>query len=243
MVAIVTAGRLLAPLIGGQILRFSGWRGVFVVLPCCACAATAYLRVPETGRRSGARARPCSHRSRRTGASCPTRRLGHMRGGMAFASMFVHHRHAVRVHRVFPRVAAALRAAVRPERRRHHDRQLHEHAARRPPSLAAASRGARRADGWGGLWSIVACSSSSAWSGSCPRTARRPHASLSAQRGRVGGRVRRDAAGARALASVAIGALADGTPFAMGVTIGVAGVCFAGRYLVLRWHGGPSAGA
>ena len=47
-----------------------------------------------------------------------------------------------------------------------------------------------------------------------------------------------------ALASVAIGALADGTPFAMGVTIGVAGVCFAGRYLVLRWHGRPvKAGA
>ncbi|MDR9259221.1 hypothetical protein FEP25_00011 [Burkholderia multivorans] len=43
-----------------------------------------------------------------------------------------------------------------------------------------------------------------------------------------------------ALASVAIGVLADGTPFAMGVTIGVTGVlCFVGRYLVLRWHGRP----
>src|SRR5207253_3241346 len=51
MVAIVTAvGPLLAPLIGGQILRFAGWRGVFVVLAVfgALCAATAYLRVPET---------------------------------------------------------------------------------------------------------------------------------------------------------------------------------------------------
>ena len=46
-----------------------------------------------------------------------------------------------------------------------------------------------------------------------------------------------------AIASVAIGALADGTPFAMGVTIGVTGVlCFVGRMLVLRWHGRPAKG-
>jgi DHA1 family bicyclomycin/chloramphenicol resistance-like MFS transporter len=43
-----------------------------------------------------------------------------------------------------------------------------------------------------------------------------------------------------ALASLAIGMLHDGTPKGMGTVIAVTGVLtFAGRTLVLRWHGTP----
>lgn len=51
MVAIVTSvGPLLAPLLGGQILRFAGWRMVFVVLTLfgVGCTIAAFLKVPET---------------------------------------------------------------------------------------------------------------------------------------------------------------------------------------------------
>ncbi|MEX3526864.1 MAG: MFS transporter [Burkholderia sp.] len=52
MVAIVTSvGPLLAPLLGGQILRFAGWRMVCVVLTLfgIGCTIAAFLKVPETG--------------------------------------------------------------------------------------------------------------------------------------------------------------------------------------------------
>lgn len=43
---------------------------------------------------------------------------------------------------------------------------------------------------------------------------------------------------------LALGALANGAPFAMGVTIGATGLlCLGGRMLVLRWHGRPVKGA
>ncbi|MGW0764703.1 multidrug effflux MFS transporter [Streptomyces sp. NPDC002676] len=44
------AAPIVAPLIGGQILRVTDWRGVFVVLTLigAALAATAWLRLPET---------------------------------------------------------------------------------------------------------------------------------------------------------------------------------------------------
>ncbi|MCA3801780.1 Bcr/CflA family multidrug efflux MFS transporter, partial [Burkholderia sp.] len=93
MVAIVTAvGPLLAPLIGGQILRFSGWRGVFVVLAVfgAICAATAYLRVPETWpkERRKSTAVLASFASYGRILSDPVA-WGHMLcGGMAFAAMF-----------------------------------------------------------------------------------------------------------------------------------------------------------
>jgi DHA1 family bicyclomycin/chloramphenicol resistance-like MFS transporter len=43
-----------------------------------------------------------------------------------------------------------------------------------------------------------------------------------------------------ALASLAVGMLHDGTPKGMGIVIAVTGLLtFAGRTLVLRWHGTP----
>jgi MFS transporter, DHA1 family, multidrug resistance protein len=41
-----------------------------------------------------------------------------------------------------------------------------------------------------------------------------------------------------ALASLAVGLWQDGSPKGMGVVVGVAGVlCYAGRILVVKWHG------
>jgi len=96
--------------------------------------------------------------------------------------------------------------------------------------------------GWGGLWSIVAplffvVGVVGILSANCttdlmhryPHNAGASAALFGAMQLALG-----------AVASVAIGVLANGTPFGMGVTIGTTGVlCFVGRGLVLRWHGHP----
>lgn len=266
MVAIVTAvGPLLAPLIGGQILRFSGWRGVFVVLAVfgAVCAATAYLRVPETWpkeRRKSA-AVLASFASYGRILSDPVA-WGHMLcGGMAFASMFsyitatpfvyIEYFHVSPQHygllfglnvvgimignftntRLVGRVGS-LRIIA---------------AASLVSCIASLAVALVALTGWGGLWSIVVClffvvGVVGILSANCttdlmhryPHNAGASAAVFGAMQLALG-----------AIASVAIGALADGTPFAMGVTIGISGVlCLAGRYLVLRWHGRPvKAGA
>ncbi|MBR8240809.1 Bcr/CflA family multidrug efflux MFS transporter [Burkholderia multivorans] len=265
MVAIVTAvGPLLAPLIGGQILRFAGWRGVFVVLAAfgALCAATAYLRVPETWpkeRRKSA-AVLASFASYGRILSDPVA-WGHMLcGGMAFASMFSYITATPFVYieyfHVSPQhygllfglnVVGIMIGNFTNTRLVGRLGSLRIISAASLVSCVASLAVALVAlTGWGGLWSIVVClffvvGVVGILSANCttdlmhryPHNAGASAAVFGAMQLALG-----------ALASVAIGVLADGTPFAMGVTIGVTGVlCFVGRYLVLRWHGRPVKGA
>jgi DHA1 family bicyclomycin/chloramphenicol resistance-like MFS transporter len=260
MVAIVTAvGPLLAPLIGGQILRFAGWRGVFVVLASfgALCAATAYLRVPETWpkeRRKSA-AVLASFASYGRILSDPVA-WGHMLcGGMAFASMFSYITATPFVYieyfHVSPQhygllfglnVVGIMIGNFANTRLVGSVGSLRIIAAASFVSCIASLAVALVAlTGWGGLWSIVAPVLRGRRSRHpVGQLHDRPDASLSAQRGRIGGRVRRDAARARRARERRDRALADGTPFAMGVTIGVRRAVFR-RPLVraaLAWPAG-----
>ncbi|WP_323118427.1 Bcr/CflA family multidrug efflux MFS transporter [Burkholderia alba] len=261
MVAIVTAvGPLLAPLLGGQILRVAGWRAVFVVLTLfgAVCAVTAFLRVPETWPRE----RRASSAVLRSFAaygrilSDPVA-WGHMLcGGMAFAAMFsyitatpfvyIDYFHVSPQHygllfglnvvgimignfmntRLVGRLGA-LRIIA---------------GASLVSGIASLAVALVAITGWGGLWSIVVClffvvGVVGILSANCttdlmlryPHNAGAAAAVFGAMQLALG-----------AVASVAIGAMADGTPFGMGVTIGAIGVlCLVGRMLVLRWHGWP----
>ncbi|MGY6025139.1 multidrug effflux MFS transporter [Streptomyces spinosirectus] len=85
---------IVAPLIGGQILRVTDWRGVFVVLTVVGTALTGlvWAKLPETlpGRaRHGGGVREALHTMRRLLADLPF--TGFMlTGGFAFASLFAY---------------------------------------------------------------------------------------------------------------------------------------------------------
>jgi DHA1 family bicyclomycin/chloramphenicol resistance-like MFS transporter len=99
--------------------------------------------------------------------------------------------------------------------------------------------------GWGGLWSIVAglffvVGVVGVLAANCttelmhryPHNAGAAAAVFGAMQLALG-----------AVASVAVGLWQGGTPKGMGATIGVAGLlCYAGRLLVMRWHGRPLPG-
>jgi len=99
--------------------------------------------------------------------------------------------------------------------------------------------------GWGGLWSIVAglffvVGVVGVLTANCttdlmhryPRNAGAAAAVFGAAQLALG-----------ALASFVVGALQNGTPTGMGITIAGAGAfCLAGRMLVIRWHGLPASG-
>ncbi|WDD93285.1 Bcr/CflA family multidrug efflux MFS transporter [Burkholderia sp. FERM BP-3421] len=264
MVAIVTAvGPLLAPLLGGQILRFVGWRGVFVVLALvgAACAVTAFLRVPETWPRE----RRASSAVLRSFAAygrivADPVAWGHMLcGGMAFAAMFSYITATPFVYidyfHVSPQhygllfglnVVGIMIGNLMNTRLVGRLGSLRIIAgASLVSSVASLAVALVALTGWGGLWSIVVClffvvGVVGILSANCttdlmqryPHNAGAAAAVFGAMQLALG-----------AVASVAIGALADGTPFGMGVTIGVIGVlCFGGRTLVLRWHGRPVRG-
>jgi DHA1 family bicyclomycin/chloramphenicol resistance-like MFS transporter len=85
---------IVAPLIGGQILRFTDWRGVFVVLTVVGIALTVLVgvRLPETlepeGRHSGGVG--AALRSMRTLLSDRVFTGYTMAGGFAFAALFAY---------------------------------------------------------------------------------------------------------------------------------------------------------
>ncbi|EPD58815.1 MULTISPECIES: multidrug effflux MFS transporter [Streptomyces] len=85
---------IVAPLIGGQILRVTDWRGVFVVLTVVGAALTAlvWVRLPETlpaGERHGGGVGEALHSMRRLVADLPF--TGFMlAGGFAFAALFAY---------------------------------------------------------------------------------------------------------------------------------------------------------
>lgn len=265
MVAIVTAiGPLLAPLIGGQVLRFSGWRGVFVVLALfgAVCATAAYLRVPETWPREKRASSAVLNSFTAYGRILvdPVA-WGHMLcGGMAFASMFAYITATPFVYidyfHVSPQhygllfglnVIGIMLGNFLNARLVGRVGSLKIIAGASLLSGAASFAVAFFAlTGLGGLWSIVASlffvvGVVGILSANCttdlmlryPHNAGAAAAVFGAMQLALG-----------ALASAAIGALANGTPFAMGVTIGATGLlCLGGRMLVLRWHGRPVKGA
>ncbi|CAJ5385121.1 major facilitator superfamily transporter [Burkholderia pseudomallei] len=265
MVAIVTAiGPLLAPLIGGQVLRFSGWRGVFVVLALfgAVCATAAYLRVPETWPREKRASSAVLNSFAAYGRILvdPVA-WGHMLcGGMAFASMFAYITATPFVYidyfHVSPQhygllfglnVIGIMLGNFLNARLVGRVGSLKIIAGASLLSGAASFAVAFFAlTGLGGLWSIVASlffvvGVVGILSANCttdlmlryPHNAGAAAAVFGAMQLALG-----------ALASAAIGALANGAPFAMGVTIGATGLlCLGGRMLVLRWHGRPVKGA
>jgi DHA1 family bicyclomycin/chloramphenicol resistance-like MFS transporter len=262
MVAIVTAvGPLVAPLIGGQVLLFGGWRTVFAVLTLfgALCAAMAFWRVPETWppekRASAAVLKSFAAYGRLV--TDPVA-LGHMLcGGMAFASMFAYitatpfvyidYFHVKPQHYglLFGLNIVGIMLA----------NYLNTHLIGRIGSLriiAAAALVSCVASfavalvcltGWGGLWSIVVClffvvGVVGLLSANCTTDLmhRYPHNAGAAAA--VFGAVQLSLG---ALASLAVGVLSDGTPKGMGITIAVTGaLCYVGRVLVVRWHRLPA---
>ncbi|MCS0605268.1 multidrug effflux MFS transporter [Streptomyces sp. LP11] len=88
------AAPIVAPLIGGQILRFTDWRGVFVVLTVVGAAllALVWVRLPETlepAERHAGGAGEALRAMRRLLADLPF--TGYMlAGGFAFAALFAY---------------------------------------------------------------------------------------------------------------------------------------------------------
>jgi MFS transporter, DHA1 family, multidrug resistance protein len=261
MLAIVTSiGPLLAPLIGGQLLLLGGWRVVFIALTLfgTVCAVTAFLRVPETWPREK---RASSAVLQSFAAYGKLLRdpvaWGHMLcGGMAFASMFAYITATPFVYIEYFHVSA-----------QHYgflfglniigimfgnfmNTRLVGRLGPLPIISFAASMSCFASlfvalmclTGWGGLWSIVAglffvVGVVGLLSANCttelmhryPHNAGAAAAVFGAMQLALG-----------AVTSLAVGLWTDGSPTGMGVTIGVAGLlCYAGRWLVLRWHARP----
>ncbi|MFX1761327.1 Bcr/CflA family multidrug efflux MFS transporter [Paraburkholderia sp. A1RI-2L] len=264
MVAIVTSiGPLLAPLIGGQLLLLGGWRVVFVALTLfgLACAATAWLRVPETWpaekRESGAVLRSFMAYERLLRDPLV---WGHMLcGGMAFAAMFtyisatpfvyIEYFHVSPQHyglffgaNVFGIMLGNFL----------NTRFIGRMGTLRMVSMASTVSIAASffvalvcVTGWGGLWSIVAglffvVGVVGLLSANCatdlmyryPKNAGAAAAVFGATQLALG-----------AFASVVVGWFPGVSPLGMGCTIGACGaLTWVGRRIVVKWHGRPAPG-
>ena len=162
---------LAAPLLGGYLMLWAGWRALFVVLALFAgLCLLAVWRVAESHppeRRGGSLAQAfrlwaAARRPSRAG-------LRAVHGAGVRRDVRLHQRRALRVHRAFRRARGALRLVLRPEHPRRDARHLVQRAPGAPPRSAAAAAGrqpaglrvravpprlcgARRA---GGLWALV----------------------------------------------------------------------------------------
>ncbi|SDC24464.1 Bcr/CflA family multidrug efflux MFS transporter [Paraburkholderia lycopersici] len=265
MVAIVTSiGPLLAPLIGGQLLLIGGWRVVFVALTLfgLACAAAAYLRVPETWppekRESAAVLRSFAAYGRLLRDPLV---WGHMLcGGMAFAAMFtyisatpfvyIEYFHVSPQHyglffgaNVFGIMLGNFL----------NTRFIGRFGTLRMVSIASCVSVAASlfvalmcVTGWGGLWSIVfglffVVSVVGLLGANCATDLMYRYPKNAGAAAAVFGATQ---LGLGALASAAVGWFPGVSPLGMGVTIGVCGVLtWVGRALVVKWHGTPAPGA
>lgn len=264
MIAIVTGvGPLLAPLIGGQLLLVGGWRTIFAVLAAfsAVCAVLAFTRMPESwpAERRGGAAVWKSFAIYGRLLTDPVA-LGHLLcGGMAFASMFAYVTATPFVYIEYFHVKPqhygfffALNIVGIMLGNFLNTRLIGPFGAL--PLIAGASLVGSVASlfvavvcltGWGGLGSIVVglffvVGVVGVLTANCttdlmhryPRNAGAAAALFGATQLAFG-----------ALASLMVGALQNGTPRAMGVTILVTGVlCYLGRTIVKRWHGLPARG-
>ncbi|MBN3726428.1 Bcr/CflA family multidrug efflux MFS transporter [Burkholderia sp. Ac-20379] len=264
MVAIVTSvGPLLAPLIGGQILRFAGWRTIFVVLALfgVGCTIAAFLKVPETWPKEK------RHSSAIFSSFASYGRIladpiawGYMLcGGMAFASLLTYITATPFVYIEYFHVSAQHYGLLfgmnilgvmignfintRLVARVGSMRLIS--AASLVSAVASLCVAFFALTGIGGLWSIVAglffvVGVIGLLSANCSTDLmlRYPH-----NAGAAAALFGAMQLGLGAVASAVVGLLADGTPFGMGVTIAITGaLCFVGRRFVLRWHGRPVRG-
>lgn len=264
MIAIVTGvGPLLAPLIGGQLLLVGGWRAIFVVLALfgALASALAFMRVRESwpaDKRAGA---VLWHSFAIYGRLLvdPVA-LGHLLcGGMAFASMFAYITATPFVYidyfHVTPQhyglffglnIVGIMLGNYLNARLISRLGSLRLVAGASFVSCGASLFVALAClTGWGGLWSIVAglffvVGVVGVLTANCttdlmhryPRNAGAAAAVFGAGQLVLG-----------ALASFVVGVLQNGTPAGMGITIaGTGALCFAGRTMVIRWHGLPARG-
>jgi MFS transporter, DHA1 family, multidrug resistance protein len=264
MIALVTSlGPLLAPLIGGQLLLIGGWRAVFVVLALfgALCTVFAFARVRESWPPS-ARAGAAVWASFAVYGRLVTDpvAIGHLLcGGMAFASMFAYitatpfvyldYFHVRPQHYGFffgLNIVGIMLGNFLNTRLIARFGSLRLVAAASLVSCVASVAVALAClTGWGGLWSIVASlffvvGVVGVMTANCttdlmhryPRNAGAAAAVFGATQLALG-----------ALASLVVGALQDGTPRGMGITIAATGaLCYVGRTIVLRWHALPARG-
>ncbi|WP_338911415.1 Bcr/CflA family multidrug efflux MFS transporter [Mycetohabitans rhizoxinica] len=264
MLAIVTSiGPLLAPLVGGQLLLLGGWRAVFGALALfgAACAITAVRKVPETWPPHK------RHENALTASFAVYGRLltdpvawGHILcGGMAFAGMFAYITATPFVYIDYFHVSAqayglffALNIVGIMAGNILNVRLVGALGALR--MISASSRVCLLASlgvfvacttGWGGLCSIVATlffvvGMVGVLGANCtndlmhryPRNAGAAAAVFGAMQLTLG-----------ALSSLAVGALQDGSPRAMGIVIGACGVLtYMGYRLMARSHRLPAMG-
>lgn len=258
MVSLVTSlGPLVAPLLGGQILRFVGWRGVFVVLTLAGAASAyaAFKRVPETWPPEK-RANSALLKSFAAYGHILIDPVawGHLLcGGMAFASMFAYITATPFVYIEYFHVSPqhygwlfALNIAGIMLANFVNTRLVGRLGAVRIIAAGALVSGIASfavclfaVTGIGGLWSIVVglffvVGVLGLLSANCTTDMmhRYPHHAGAAAA--VFGAVQ---LGLGALASVMVGWFSNGSPSGMGITIGITGaLCLAGRHLVLRWQ-------
>ncbi len=264
MVAIVTAvGPLLAPLIGGQLLLFGGWRIVFIALTLfgAACAVAAWWRVPETWPREKRASSAVLHSFGAYGRLLRDPVVwGHMLcGGMAFAAMFTYISATPFVYIEYFHVSPqhyglffGLNVFGIMGGNFLNTRLVGRLGALRLISVASTLNGAASLyvalaclTGWGGLWSIVVglffVVGTVGWlSANCATELmyRYPR-----NAGAAAALLGATQLGLGALASVVVGLWPGVSPVGMGWTIGTLGLLgYLGRWIVLRWHAHPVPG-
>lgn len=130
---------LAAPLLGGYLMLWAGWRALFVVLALFAgLCLLAVWRVAGAPRRQ-----PGPGLSRLWAAARRPSRAGlrAVHGAGVRRDVRLHQRRALRVHRAFRRARGALRLVLRPEHPRRDARHLVQRAPGAPPRSAAAAAG------------------------------------------------------------------------------------------------------
>jgi DNA-binding transcriptional LysR family regulator len=131
LMKVMAIAPLLGPIVGGQILAVAGWRAIFWTLVGVGLLTLAALfALPETLPCNGATPSRWRAPLPAMASCCATAPDGLRRRGRFLLRRHVRlcRWHALRVHHVLPRLAAALRRAVRPGHRRHHGDQPRQRA-------------------------------------------------------------------------------------------------------------------
>jgi MFS transporter, DHA1 family, multidrug resistance protein len=264
MVSMITSvGPLLAPLIGGQILRVTDWHGIFVVLSLFGAISTytAWRFIPETWPRSK-RAHSAIHQSfvAYTHMLVDPVAWGHLLcGGMAFAALFAYVSGTpfvyIEYYHVSPQHYGLLFGLnivgiiggnfLNTHLVGHYGRVRMIAAPALVHTVAAVWVCLCAITGLGGLPCLMiglffVVGTVGLLGANCATDLmhRYPHHAGAAAA--LFGAVQ---LALGAVSSLVVGLITHGTPTGMGLTIGGAGLlCFAGRQLVLRWQHRPVTG-